>query len=285
MNRKALILSGLAIFSLAAAATQQGITLRRELKENGTEVYLMETDMKQTVSVPTLGDQDMGLTSTAKMTLKTGKIDPATGEAQIDSTVSDIKTQGEGMMQAMVDQQSGSVPKEVKSSGKIDARNRMKMVSQKTAGAAQMFMSASNAAASMVFVEFPEKPVNVGDTWTVSLPKSPVFGNKPADLTAKFVGEKDYQGAKAWAISVAGTVSLDADISEMMKGQANNPFEGQKVMLKGTIDITGEALIDKGSGRTLIYTTTSKSKTTTDLPGMGSLDATGSTKTKMVYQK
>lgn len=284
MNRRILLLCGLSLVALAVASTD-GVLLRRQLKENTSEVYKVQADMKGLVTLPGMGDQDLAMVSTMKLTLKTNKVDAQKNEADVESIITDIQTKAEGMMQMAMDQ-SGPPPKEIKTSGKMDARNHMVMVAPKSSGMMEMMMSGSGPASSLLFIEFPESAVNVGDSWTFSLPKSPLYGKDIPVLTGKLVGDRDYQGAKVWVVGIEGKVKLDADMSEMLKDAPSNPMAGQKALMKGTVEISGEALVDKTTGQTLVYTTHSKSKSTVEMPDMGmSIDNTGTVKTTMTLQQ
>jgi hypothetical protein len=282
MNRRSLILAGIAIASFAAAATQ-GVLLRRELKEGTTEVYTLKTEMKQTVDVGGM-QQDLGINSSAKLTLKTGKIDPADGTAEVETIVSDMKTEADGAAAMMAN--DTEMPKEVKATGKLDARNRLMMKATKATGMMEMMMGASSPASSLSFVEFPDKEINVGDTWTVTVSKSPAYGNKEQTLIAKLMGDRDRVGGKVWVISVSGTLNLDMDMTEMMKDMPNNPMAGQKTTLKGTVELKGIALVDKTTGKTLEYTTDSISKNTVNLVDAGmTVESNGTVKTTLTLQK
>lgn len=283
MNRRVLVLAGIAIVSIAAAASQ-GVLLRRELKENASEVYSIKTEMKQVLTMGAMGDQDMGINSSMKMTLKTTKLDATSGEAEVESTITDIKTEADGVAAMMANQTE--TPKEIKTTGKLDARNRIKLAASKSPGMMEMMLGSSSPTSAMMFIEFPEKAVNIGDTWTVTLPKSPAYGNKEQTLNAKLESEKEVEGVKVWVISLAGKIKLDFDMSEMMKNMPNNPMAGQKASMKGDIDLTGEAYVDKSNGKTIQFTTNSKTKNTVNLEDMGmTIDATGTAKTTLTLQK
>ena len=283
MNRKAIVLTGIAVISLAAAAGQ-GVMLRRELKENATEVYSIKTEMKQSLTIGAMGDQELAINSSMKLTLKTGKLDATTGEAGVESVITDIKTETDGVAAMMGDQ--AEVPKEIKSTGTLDARNRIKLAAPKTQGLVEMMLGSSSPTSALMFIEFPEKAVNVGDTWTVTLPKSPAYGNKEQTLTAKLESEKEVDGTKVWVLSLAGKIKLDFDMTEMMKSMPNNPMAGQKATMKGDIDLTGEALVDKSNCKTIRCTTNSKTKNTVTLEDVGmTIDASGTAKTTLSLQK
>jgi hypothetical protein len=280
MNRKITLLAGIGVFALAAA-TQQGTVLRRELKENTSEVYAVETVLKQVLTVPSMGDQDIDLTSTMKMTLKTGALDAATGQVAVDTTISDIKNKAEGALAGAIDQQADNIPKEIKGTGKLDARNRLALAPPKAgAGMMELLMAGSSPTSSFMFVSYPEKAVTIGDSWAIELPKSPMFGKDAPSLTAKLTGEKDGN----WLINVSGLIKIDADVTEMLK---NAPMiGGQKVLIKGTMDVTGEAQVDKATGKTMLYTTKSKTQTQWDIPEMSmAVDVAGTTATTIKLQK
>src|SRR5256885_1116049 len=82
---------------------------------------------------------------------------------------------------------------------------------------------ATSPSSSLVFIEFPEKAIAVGDSWTFPAPKNPIFGKEPQNLTAKLTGEKDFNGVKVWAIDVSGKLTINADIGQLIKDSGNAP--------------------------------------------------------------
>src|SRR5437016_10711250 len=100
MNKKALMFAGIGLFALAVAG-DQGVLLRRELKENATETYKLETEVKQNADVPGIGDQDLHLTSTMTVTLKSGKLDAAAGQVPIDATLAVAQVKADGSIADM----------------------------------------------------------------------------------------------------------------------------------------------------------------------------------------
>jgi hypothetical protein len=285
MHRRTFALVATAVFATLALAAHQGVVLRRELKENATEVYNMDTSVHMVVTVPSMGDQDVDMTSSMKYTLTMGKIE--NGQAAIESKVSDIKTKADGMLAQVMDQQQTSMPKEIVSKGKLDARNHLTLEAAKNSGGMmQLMVGSGSPASSLMFVEFPEKAVNVGDEWSMELPKSPMFGKEAPKVTAKLLGSKDFKGADCWQISVSGTINMDADLTEAMKSAPNNPMSGQKMTMKGKVKLNGEALVDKVTGKTLNYDVVADSTSKMEMPDMGmSIDSSGKIKTTLTLQK
>lgn len=287
MNKKALVFAGAFVFSLAAAAAHQGVLLRRELKEDATETYKMQSDVKSTASVPGIGDQDLILNSTMTLTIKSGKLDSASGQVAVDAKIGDLTTKVDGSMAQFVEPMLSNIPKEFKMSGKLDGRNRVALDPAKSPDLMMTMVTGTSPSSSFAFVEFPEKSVNVGDTWKFAAPKNPLFGKEAQTLDAKLTGEKDLDGSKVWVISVTGKLKIDANIGELMKASGNQGggLPDVDMVMKGTADVTGEALVDKTSGKTLSYTTSVAQKTSMDMGGQGSVDSNGTIKTTMTLQK
>ncbi|HTQ09778.1 MAG TPA: hypothetical protein VMI31_06875, partial [Fimbriimonadaceae bacterium] len=245
MYKPSLLFSGFAVIALAAAA-QQGTTLRHELKENATEVYKFKTLVNSQASSSAF-DGDLKIDSSMTVTLKMGKLDAASGQVAVDADVSDISAKADGSIAQYVDPMLDGLPKEMKVTGKLDARNRFAMDPTKTQDAMITMVMGTSPTSSIAFVEFPDKPVNLGDTWTFPAPKNPIFGKEPQTLTAKFIGEKEFNGALVWCIDVTGKLKVDANMADIMKGQESDQGVPNMTM-KGTADVKGEAMIDKATG-------------------------------------
>lgn len=280
MITKTLILAALA--ASFVLAPQQGTLLRHELKENTTETYKVATVIKQTMTIPSMGDQDVDMKSSMNYAVKINKVDATTGLAQVDTIFSDMKTEADGMVGQMMQGEQDQAPKEIKTTGTLDARNRFTVTKKPASSSAQMMLEQLNPTSSIVFIELPEKAVAVGDTWTFDLPKSPLFGKDQQKLTAKLTGERDGD----WVVAITGTIKLDADLTEIMKNMPNNPLGGAQTTLTGTAALKGEALIDKASGKMMSYVVDATSKTTVNLPEQGiNIDTAGTVKTVMTLQK
>ncbi len=277
MNKKAFIFAGIILASLAAAA-QQGVTLRRELKEDTTDVYKVQFSAKSNGNAAGQ-DFDLSIDANLKLTVKAGKKDGTDGPLNLDAVASDIQAKVDGSAAVYVEPMLDSLPKEIKASGKLDARNKLTMKDEKFSMAAMM-SHASPTQLLVNYIEFPEKAVNVGDTWSVLIENNPFYGKKTQTLTAKLVGEKDLDGAKVWVVSVTGTLHIDADMSALGGDEAQQSGMGS---MKGTSEMEGEALIDKTTGKVLVCTVTSKDDTT--MEGQVEVETKGTLKTVTTLQK
>ncbi len=277
-------LAGVAIASLAFAA-QDGILLRRELKEGAVEKYKILTKMNTIVELPNgMGEQEMEMTSTSTYSLTTKKVDAAKGTADIETTASVDDVKATGMMgAAMADQK----PKPVTLSGSMDAQGRLKLVAPKDAASMALMMGSSGGSSGMsLFIEFPEKAVKIGDTWEVIVPKGPMSNPVDQKLTAKLIGEKDLNGTPVWVVSIGG--KLNTKIDQTMPKDAGgqpNPMAGQKMNVKGGIELSGEGLVSKASGLTLRLETKTKSKQTVTMPSMGMSIDTSSNATMLITKE
>lgn len=274
MNKKAFIFAGIVIASIAAAA-QQGVTLRRELKEDTSDVYKVQFDMKSTGNAAGT-DFDLSINSSLKLTVKAGKKE-ATGALNVDAIATDVQAKVDGSAAVYVEPMIDSLPKEIKASGTLTDHNKLTMKDAKSSMAAMM--SHVSPAQLFNFIEFPDKAVNVGDTWNILIEKNPFYGKKTQTLTAKLEGEKDLDGAKVWVVSVTGKLNIDADLAAL----AGDEAPAGAGTMKGTSDMTGEALVDKATGKTLLYTVTTKDDTT--MEGQVTVETKATTKTVSTLQK
>jgi len=272
---RTLVLAGLSLATVAMAA-QDGIVLRRTLKENDTETYKIDSKASQTINLPNgMGEQEMNIATTSTYKLSTGKLDAAKGTLAITalSTIDKIDADG-----PMGDALASQKPKPVTTTGTLDARGHMVMDDSKTTMGQLQMGSGSQSSAGGIFVEFPEKAIKVGDTWEVVVPKSPTTSPEDQKLTAKLVGEKKVGDKDVWIISTSGTFKLDIDSSKLAKDKedASNPMAGQDMHIKGTIDMTGEILVEKSTGKTLRAEAKMKAKNNVEVMGMN-IDSTGTT--------
>src|SRR5207248_7046606 len=135
-----------------------------------------------------------------------------------------------------------------------------------------MSMLGGNEAQQMaLFVQFPEKPVKQGDTWTITVPGSPMFTKEPQTLTAKFVGTRDLDGQKVYVVSLTGTLKIEPDMAAIRKAAqdgGNDQAMGMDVKVKGTATLDSENLIDPVTGATLQATTHVKGQTDVEVVQM-----------------
>ncbi len=258
---RALFLLALAGATLALA--QDAVTLRRELKADGKEVYKMEADTKSLTDIPQMGEQEMTIKSSLLYTMTTAA--PTDGKSDIGATMTDIKVKMEGPMADMM-QGGPEIPKEIKFKGSIDTRNRV--TDFKVDGKADLMtmMMASTNSFSNFFIEFPEKPVKVGDTWPVVIPKNPLIGNEESTLMARLDGERDGK----WVLKMVGDIKINGDMSELMKGQdPTGTGMEMKIKMTGLMKMATEALVDKVTGQTLEVTTALDSDIVTDIENIG----------------
>lgn len=279
--RKSVILAGVAIAALAAAS-QDGLLLRRTLTEGATDTYTVQTVTKQVVQLPNgMGEQEMGSTVDATYKVKTGKVDAEKKSAAVELTYTIDKVDAEGALGAMAGQGGPETGKPMSLTGSLDELGRLKMEAPKgtSPALATLMSNSSSLGGNMVSLELPEKAVKVGDTWEVIVPKSPFTGTKDQKLTAKLIGEKEVDGKAAYVISTEGTLEIDADLTKMAE-DAPPPMKGQKMFLKGKSELKTDGVVEKATGKTLRMTTKMKLKQTMEIPDMGmSIETTGTVAT------
>lgn len=282
------VFAGLTV--LAVATVQDGVLLRKELKEGASETYAVTITGNQNIEVPTQGPMEMGFKGGYQWIFDYKKVDAAKNSAEIDITVKDLKFEVQGPMADMMPG-GDTVPKEVKSTATLDGRYRM--TNSKAAGGNMAMMMMMGAGASMSpFIELPEKAVKPGDAWPVVLPKNPMMGDVEVKLEAKFVGEGKDGERSGNQIEMTGTIPLNMDIGKLMEEMAksgNDPsggaMAGMKMVMKGTMKMNVVAILDKTTGKALTATMTIASDTNMELVDMGmSIPTKGTTTMKFVLK-
>jgi len=267
-------LAGLSLATVAMAA-QDGVVLRKTLKENDTESYKVESKVAQTINLPNgMGEQEMNIATTSTYKISTGKLDPAKGTVEVTVLTSVDKIDADG---PMGDALASQKPKPTTMKGTLDAKGHLVLDMAKMT-MSQLQFGGGQSSGGGIFAEFPEKAVNVGDTWDVIIPKSVATGSEDQKLTAKLVGEKKLGDKDVWVITTTGTMKMEIDSSKLPKGDedASNPMAGQDMKIKGTIEVTTEALVEKSTGKTLRTESKLKSKNNVEVMGMN-IDSTGVT--------
>jgi len=272
MKTKTLIVACLAASVAMAAQTQDGVLLRRVLKEGDVDKYRVTFDTKQLMNIPTgLGEQDLTISGTMLYTLKIGKID-ASGTAEAEATTTVEKTEAGGSIGAMMPPMPTTAP--IVQKGKLDVQNRLKL-----AGTAATMMATSTSQNLLgLMIEFPQKAVKQGDTWEILVPKSPVTASVDQKLIAKLKGEADVSGQPVWVLGLNGTLKTEIDQSKMGKsgGQAPaGPFGNAQIVANGTMELDADVMVAKATGRTVSMVTRMKNKTNTTINGAITIDATG----------
>lgn len=282
MKTRTLTLSVLAILAAIALARPQEILLRRTFQPNAKDSYAVEMNSKNTLDMGGMGmgEQEMEIKGTMDVTLSTGKVEGTKAEVEIKTT--NMKFEYGGMA-AMAAGSMGDIPKEVVVKGKMDERNRVSETKIEGVDPRMQMMMNSNMSTMGQFIEFPEKPVKVGDSWEVVLPKNELAGLEETKLKATLMEER----ADGYALSMTGVIPMKLDLAELAK---KNPkaVEGMPmtdVLVTGTMDLKMEGLVEKGTGRTIRLTTRLRQKTTTNVRQMGiTSDSSGETVVKMTLK-
>lgn len=257
-------------------AGQDGVVLRLVLKENTTDNYKVESKATQVINLPNgMGEQEMTILTTSSYKVTTGKVDAEKGVADVTVETSVDKIDADGPMGEMMAQNK---PKPMTLKGTLNNLGKLTLDTSKLSMSDLQFGGGSQQSGGGVYVEFPDKAIKVGDSWDYKIPKSPITGSEDQKMTLKLVGEKKVGDKDVWVISTTGTMKLDIDSSKLPKGDADagNPMAGQDMKIKGTIDVVGESLVEKATGRTLKSEAKLKSKNTIEVMGMN-IDSTGTT--------
>lgn len=255
-------LKWIAFLALAtvAFAAQDTITLRRELKAGATETYKIESEVKQLIEVPSMGEQDLLGSQVSTVTLKTLSVDSQKGVAQVETLTKVEKSTTDGSLAAMIGASEEKLPDPKTEKGTLDSRNRLVIARDPNAkpdaqgGIMSMGMSgmvSASAQTLLSLIELPEQPMKVGESIEVPIPNTPAgsaVGIRDLKMTLKLVGERVVEGQTLLVLALSGDMKLDVDSSKS-PGAANSPMGNMK--MSGTAKLTGEGLIEKATGKTI----------------------------------
>lgn len=272
----------LAVTGVAVATAPQDVTLRRTLKEGTSDVYTVNTKSKQNMDIPQMGEQDITLDTTLKLTFKYGKVD--NGKADVELIMTDFKVSAGGALAAMMPDMSGMLPKEVKTTGKLD---ELGVISEmKTAGMGMqemMVLGSQTLANSIAMVVFPKDAVKFGDTWTMPIPDNKTAGIQGATVEAKLVGEKQVDGIDCYEITTSGKFPMKLNMGDVMDSDAAGMMDG--MVMTGTITMKGTNLVEKATGRLVKFDGGFKSNQTMSMGGQGDMQMSGDTTVTMKLAK
>ena len=262
-------------FAALAVAAQDSVVLKRTFKADSTEVYVVETANK---SVANIQGQEMESEAKTTMiqTVKVKEVDAAKGTAKISLTTKIDKMEGTGFMEQAA--QGMKDAPAIEQTGTWSPNNSV--VFDKTKGGNPMMAMVLGSASrtSGVFFALPEKPVKVGDTWDIVIPKSPETGPADQKLTATLTGIKDGHAM----FSVTGKVTYATTIS----GEAAGGQVPGDMKIKGATDLKADVTVDAATGQTLEAKLTTKEKGTVGIEAAGmTIDTSGSSTITVTLKK
>ncbi len=269
-TRKLFVLATIVAASIALGA-KDGITLRKTLQK-GVESYHIQSTMKQTITLPGGNEQEMGFTSTTAYSYSIGDVDATAGTAPVELTTKVEKFDMEGPMADMMAGEKDKTLITTKVSGKLDSRNRFTKDPNKKVDPRAILTGSATTSIIGPLVEFPEKAVNVGDAWDVLIPKGPTTTNEDQKLVGKLVAEKEVDGKQVYVVTVGGTLKMNINVGELMKANPVPELEAMgavDMIVTGTLQISGEANVDKATGKTISMTIKIKSNQETSVAALG----------------
>lgn len=279
-----LLLTALGLVSLGFTG-QDAITLQRTLPENTTETYKVDSKVNQTIDSQMTGEIPMTVTSAMTYKVKTGKVDPAKGTLDVEVTMNIDKMDADGPLGGQLAEQK---IKPVVEKGTLDKFGHLSLTPAVASNdAMQLAMSGAQTTQATMFIEFPDHPVKVGDTWDIAIPKSPFTGSEDQAIHAKLIGDKTDEGKSVWVVDISGKIHMEIDTSKMpvTGDQTASPLANLKILFKGTVGVTGEGEVEKSTGRTLKLTSNGNLKSTMELPDRDmSFEADGTIASTLTYQ-
>lgn len=279
------LVSAIALAALCAAATQDEVTFRRDLKPDTKDSYDVTMKGSQVMEIPGMGEQDMKIDGGYKFALKIMKVDDK-GVAETEIVTSDMQLKMSGSLAEMMQSAGPEMPKEVVSTAKLDSRYRLTEMKMKGANM-QMMIALGSSSGMSPFIELPEKGVKVGDTWDISIPANPMLGDtKNTMLKGTYKGEGKLGEVSGRLIEMSGSIPFTMDVGKLMEEMAKaNPGAdpsggaagGMKITISGTMVVNSSGILDPTTNKFTYLKSNIKMKTKTDLVDMGmSFDGSGS---------
>jgi len=281
--RKTKNLSLLAVASLVAVATaQEGILLRRELKDGAEDQYSVTFTSKQSVASSAMGDQDFEVAGSMKIMQKMSEVSEKKDLATVVLNVSDLDLKLSGAA-AMAESMMGQFPKSYSVKGKLDSLNSYKDLKVEGLNAQQQLMVGSlQSITSMIGFRFPETAIKAGDTWDVNVPKNPKLGTEAAVLKAKLVGDKKVGDHDVWEVTLQGKIPVNLDVGKMMESSDSTGMPPMNMVMKGTNTMNTVYFIQKSTGKLVSMETTLNSDQSMDMVDMNmTVDVKGTTTATM----
>jgi hypothetical protein len=264
------------LFATVALAAQDGTLLRRALKVGEEDSYTLTSKTVTTVELPGgMGEQEIQFNQKSSYKVKAVKLTEKGADVETTSQVEEFDAEG---MPGMADMEQLKRPVTLK--GTLDAQNRLRVVTEAAANPMSMMMGSQTSGAGTAFVELPDGPVKVGDTWQVEMPKSPLM--EAQKVTSRLAGEKVHNGRPVWIVIIEGKLDLKMGPMEL-PGDGGNPMAGQRISIQGEMLLNSEGLVDKETGKTVRMESKSAMKMSTSLVDMG-LDINSSSSTTNVLE-
>lgn len=264
MIMKLRALSIIVVSAAVVAMAQDGVKLRRTFSSNTEDLYVCEYSGNNSVEAPT-GQMDFKIKGSNNLVIKYKDVKDAA--VNIDMVTKDMKFEMEGMPDGMGGAPGADqMPKEITVSGTLDERNRVKFGKSNAPmdPMTQSMLSSLSSTNTGFFVEFPEGPVKVGESWEIKMPKT---SEKSPDTTLKATLTAD-KGSQ-WEVTVAGKFPMKVDSAEAAKGNQNAGGMQMEFIMNMTMDTTYTIMVDKASGKTQSVTGKIGTKMSMELPSFG----------------
>jgi hypothetical protein len=275
---------GFAALAAIAMAAQDAVPIQRTLVENTTETYKSTSKVTETLQSP-LGDFPLNISTATTYALKTNKVDAAKGIADVDftSTIDSI----DGGDSPLTEGLTKKKPEPMVQHGTLDKLGHLDLKAPESGDKDMMiFAGISGSLQASLFVELPDHPVKVGDTWDIVVPKGDYTGDTDQKIQAKLTGDKKVDGKDAWTIDLSGPVNISFDSAKVVSADSGGTglFSKHRITATGTNDLKGNALVEKSTGKTLSMDATSDLKATIHLDGDTTGQTTGTLSTTLKLQ-
>jgi hypothetical protein len=249
------------LLSAIAGMQSDTVVIKRELRVNDESRYSVEGSLSQSVAFPNGTSQDMSTDMSAILDLKTGE-ELDDDKLPFTLNVTDLK------LASSPPQQGDSKDRKVTLKGLVDEQNVMTDIGLQGLRKDDLAIAGLVSRMAQGIGTYPEAPVKVGDTWTVSEEET-FHGNKKLEYTLRYTGQETVGGLTLYSISADSEIPVQVD-SGAMEGDGDQQGMG----MQGTVHVTVQALIDQnGLVNSMVFET--KANMTVDSP-----DASGQIKLK-----
>jgi hypothetical protein len=276
--------AGFLALAAIGMAAQDSVAIQRTLVENSVEKYKSTTKIVETLNSP-IGDIPLNISTTTTYSLKTKKVDAAKGLADVEftSTIDSI----DGGDSPLTEGWTNKKPDPMVQQGTIDRLGHLDLKApDKPDKDMAIIAGISGSLQASTFVELPQHPVKVGDSWDITVPKGDYTGDTDQKISAKLTGDKKVDGKDAWTVELSGSINLQFDSAKFASAgsSSNGILDKHHITGTGVSVMKGSALVEKSTGKTLSLDANNELKASLQMDADVKAQTTGTVVTSLKLQ-
>lgn len=234
-------------------AAQDAVMIKRVLAPKEETKYSVEGSLNQTVTMPGGMEQSVTTAVSAKLILKAC-------DALEDGKLPFTLTVEKLSLLSTPEQPGDSKDRTVTLKGMVDEQNVMSDLSLEGVRKRDLSIAGLVARMAQGIGTYPDKPVKVGDTWTVAEQES-FLGDTKLEYSLRFDGQQTVGGLTLYTLSTNTDVPVVVDLGTMERGSPG-------MAMKGMVHVVAQAYVDQ-NGLINSMTFETKAEMAIDSPDAG----------------